>query len=128
MVKLYHKKLGLPKNLARYTNQRYSLEYTRHAQMECVKDKYKLIYPPFTLVLILDDIIEIEEDGGKVTKIVARTKYDDSFDLIVVFIPNGNKGVVKTVWLNEINDNHKTLDKSKYSPFEDSQKYHEGFI
>lgn len=125
---LYHKEIGLPKDLITPYLGNYRLNYTRHAQLECVKDRYKLIKPPFELTLNLADIIEIESDNKTVQKIVARVSYDDNYDLIIAFIPLGIIGTVKTVWLNDKKDTHKTLDRSKYSPFDDSPEHHENFV
>lgn len=43
---------------------------------------------------------------------VYRTVYDKKYDLIIVMTYDRK---VKTVWLNDINDKHSTLDESKYT-------------
>ena len=54
---------------------------------------------------------EVEVEYGKVTKAVIRVEYNSRKDICLVF----RKGIVITAWLCNKNDNHKTLDKSKYS-------------
>lgn len=49
---------------------------------------------------------------GKLNKMVLRRPYNESLDLIIVLLVNGNK--IKTVWLNSNKDAHQTLDVSKY--------------
>ena len=56
---------------------------------------------------------EVEVENGKVTKAVIRVEYNSRKDICIVF----RKWVVVTAWLCNKNDNHKTLDKSKYSRY-----------
>ena len=63
--------------------------------------------------MIYDDADPFEvasEDGVTATKAVFRTKYDDYFDISIVV----RKNVIVTAWLNMVDDNHYTLDKTKY--------------
>lgn len=55
-------------------------------------------------------LFEVEEENGRVTKAVYRTKYDDRKDICIVI----RKGIIVTAWINYKNDNHFTLDKTKY--------------
>lgn len=53
---------------------------------------------------------EIELDKGNVTKCVVRARYDDINDICIVFRHN----LIVTAYINERNDKHTTLDKTKY--------------
>lgn len=53
---------------------------------------------------------EVEVEDNKVVKCVVRTRYDDDKDICIVF----RYGIIVTAYLNNINDNHITLDYSKY--------------
>lgn len=54
---------------------------------------------------------EVETENGKLTKCVVRFKYNNQKDICIVF----RYGVVITAWLCNRDDNHKTLDRSKYT-------------
>ena len=53
---------------------------------------------------------EVETDGHELTKCVVRVGFNGKKDICLVF----RKGLVVTAWLCSKDDNHKTLDKSKY--------------
>ena len=53
---------------------------------------------------------EVETDGHELTKCVVRVGFNGKKDISLVF----RKGLVVTAWLCDKDDNHKTLDKSKY--------------
>ena len=53
---------------------------------------------------------EVETDGHELTKCVVRVGFNGKKDICLVF----RKGLVVTAWLCNKDDNHKTLDKSKY--------------
>ena len=58
------------------------------------------------------DIIEVEIKNSNLYKMVLRKSYNDTCDItIVIQVDSLN---VKTVWLNEKSDSHKTLNKSRY--------------
>lgn len=54
---------------------------------------------------------EVEVEDYVVTKAVIRTKYNDTTDISIVF----RYGVVITAWINNDEDDHLTLDESKYN-------------
>ena len=54
---------------------------------------------------------EVETKNGFLTKCVVRVSYNERKDICIVF----RKGLVVTAWLCNKDDNHKTLDKSKYN-------------
>lgn len=53
---------------------------------------------------------EVETTDGIVTKCVIRYEYDESRNISIVV----RDGFVLTSWLNQKNDFHATLDRSKY--------------
>lgn len=54
---------------------------------------------------------EIETNGSKeVVKCCIRMPFDDHKDICIVF----RKDLIVTYWFNDNNDNHYTLDESKY--------------
>jgi hypothetical protein len=114
-MSLYHSQIGLPKNVEWFFGRSYLLTYSRHAQLSCLNDRYGVIRkPPFQAQVTRENIIEVETQGNLIIKIVIRVSYDERFDVVIALIPDFDIATVKTIWLNEKNDFHKTLDKSKY--------------
>lgn len=116
---LYHASVGFPKKWIDYLPRGFSprnvyLKYGSHAREEAMKDRYGDITLPRAISFTEGGlkIIEMEIQGQSVTKLVVRMSYDADKDITIVFNPAD--GFVRTVWLNEKTDTHKTLDKSKY--------------
>lgn len=110
---LYHKELGLPALAFRATARRP--HYTPHALTACLNDRYGQILPPASITLKAEQVVEVEVRGGKVEKIVVRLPYNDRFDLVAALCNfSADSVTVKTVWLNERNDTHATLNRSLY--------------
>ena len=57
---------------------------------------------------------EASVKNDKVVKFVIRYGYNDVFDIASVWIPKPDCLYCKTIWLNEKNDKHITLDEKKY--------------
>ena len=115
-TKLYHFELGIPANIitALVGKAFDKLTYSRHAQLSCLNDRYgKILYPPFSVALTKENIIEVEATDGKASKVLVRLPYNAQFDILVAFLPESK--FVKTVWLNDRNDKHYTLVAAKYS-------------
>ena len=115
-AKLYHFELGIPASIlnALVSKTFDKLTYSRHAKLACVSDRYgKIMKPPFSVSLTDKNIIEVEAINGSASKVLARLPYNEQYDILVAFFPESK--FVKTVWLNDRNDNHYTLDASKYS-------------
>ena len=108
---LYHKDVYLPK--INKVNRDFKVEYTHHAIEAAYNDRYEEIVLPETINLAKSEIIEIEVKNGEIVKILIRTKYNSRYDLNLAIIPQNLK--VKTVWLNDVNDDHKTLKVEKYN-------------
>ena len=89
------------------------VNYTHHAIDAAYNDRYEEIILPNALNFAKSEIIEVEIKNKKIVKIVARFDYNNNYDLVIVIIPQGK--IIKTVWLNDKNDTHLTLDTSKYN-------------
>jgi hypothetical protein len=110
--KLYHADLGFPEN-AKTQHGKMLLDYSPHALSAALDDRYgNILNLPKSLDTTNAQVIEVEMDGPKTTKVVYRIPYNEEYDLVLVLIPD--KRYVKTVWLNKNSDLHNTLDTSKY--------------
>lgn len=107
---LYHKDVYMPK--FDRPDRWFHVNYTRHAQEACLTDRYGEIEPFEFINLAQGEIVEIEIENRKIIKLVIRFEYDDELDIVMVIVPQTLN--VKTVWLNERNDNHNTLNESRY--------------
>ena len=56
------------------------------------------------------EAFEVETENGFLTKCVVRVSYNFRKDICIVF----REGLVVTAWLCNKDDEHQTLDKSKY--------------
>jgi len=113
---LYHKEIGFPKIVEGFYGKKLNLEYTRHAKLACLSERYGTItHPPFVIEINKENLIEIEIENNLITKVVVRIPYDNENELALAIIPEGEKGTVKSLWANLIRDKHFTLDKSKYN-------------
>lgn len=110
-METYHKELGFPKWFTKPEGIK-DLRYTNHAVRASQTDRYGRIQLPARLDTRCD-LIEVGVEDGKVAKLVYRGRYDKQYDLVIVVIPG--EWIVKTVWLNDRADEHKTLQTWKYS-------------
>ena len=123
-MKLYHREVYWPVGIDRILPQCFEswneveLQYSPHARKEANSDRYGKVKLPETINLETAYIFEVEiNDSGVLNKIVARVPYNNKFDLVIVMKVNQyvvNYVIVKTIWLNSVDDKHKTLDESKY--------------
>jgi hypothetical protein len=91
-----------------------SLTYSNHAIEAARDDRYGPVAQlPSCLEFHRADLIELEVVNGKPVKGVFRQSLDDVRDLVIVILFARN--LVKTVWINQRNDRHLTLDRSKYN-------------
>lgn len=109
---LYHVDIRLPEGMKRFTG-RAPLAWSRHADRARRDDRYGEIPKYRTITFDNLDVIEIGMEGDKLVKVLFRGHFSETLDLCIVVMP-GLPWLVKTVWLNEKNDTHKTLDRSKY--------------
>ena len=112
---LFHTELGFPSTFQPPTGSR-ELEYSHHAQKAALDDRYGHIDLPPRINLDKMKLIEVGVENGRVSKFLYRGELDDDRDICIVAIPKpkGQKWFVKTVWINESNDKHRSLDASKY--------------
>ncbi len=108
---LYHKDLGFPKNMKFRPVD--GLIPSSHALRERDSDRYGKFDIPTSFDPATWTVIEIEVTNGALNKVVARKPIDEKRDIVMVFLPLTR--LIKTVWINEANDIHKTLDKSAYA-------------
>ncbi len=110
--KLYHADLGIPQN-AQTQHGQVLLNYSQHALDAALDDRYgNIVNLPKSLDTSKAQVIEVEMQGSKTTKVVYRIPYNEEYDLVMVLVPD--RRFVKTVWLNKNSDLHNTLDTSKY--------------
>jgi len=112
-MNLYHVDIGLPEGFA-LPARIVNLYWTRHATNARYTDRYGNIPELPVLDLSACNVIEVGLEGKRVRKVVVRTPFDTFNDLVLVLIPDAGAWTVKTVWFNECNDTHKTLDRSRY--------------
>lgn len=112
---LYHAEVFMPQLSFPYGT--FQLVYGHHAQRAMQNDRYGRINAPQIIDTRKAKIIEVETDNNqKIQKIVYRTPLTARYDIVIVTIPQkGGTMFVKTVWINERLDLHKTLDASKYA-------------
>ena len=115
-MRLFHKEVFWPAPLERLMPRGVqNAIYSNHAHRAAQNDRYGHIMLPKFFNLDEAYIFEAECYGPDL-KVVFRYPYDEVFDLVVAAIPQRRSGLyVKTVWLNARTDNHKTLDKEKYT-------------
>lgn len=112
-MKLYHYTLGFPKGFSSNVGT-VQLTFTGHALHAALTDRYGRIVLPKSIDTREALCIEALIEGGQVGKLVYRTAYSKNYDLILVCIPKRGGFTVATVWLNDRQDSHQTLDASKY--------------
>lgn len=94
---------------------RVRLLWTKHADHARTNDRYGDIPKVESIPLQSFQPIEVGVENGRVVKIVCRGHWTTTLDVVFVLIPTTRSSMtVKTVWVNERNDTHKTLDRSRY--------------
>lgn len=94
--------------------KRYKVVVTRHAEYKIAKLKlpnncYK--------AMLHGRIVEVEIEDGRVNKIITRLKnrYNSKEDLCAAILLEEDRiAKVKTIWINRINDSHKTIRMENY--------------
>ncbi len=119
MVKKYNKAVALPKLNKELLFEGFTrLWFSRHVLEDVARD-YKHDYD-ITKLSLEDvkngEIVKIEtepyEDGELLTKVVVRVNFHHE-DYVLVLIPHKydpEKLFVKTIWINDKHDTHKTLN------------------
>jgi len=112
---VYHRDISLPASVLGTFTGKFVPEYSSHARRACFNDRYGLIELPRLLEVVVSSIVEIEVRSGVAVKAVIRIAHDAAHDLVLVLCrPYAGYSHVKTVWLNEKADCHKTLNHSQY--------------
>ena len=110
---LYHKLIGFPVTLLLDTVYHRLVSYTQHAINEAKKDRYGDIVLLKVIKFKREDIIEVEtSDNINADKVLIRIPYNEKYDICLAILLKVS--LVKTLWLNDKKDSHKTLDKNKY--------------
>jgi hypothetical protein len=110
---LYHFEIGFPKNLPAFRPV-IGLIPSRHAESACWNDRYGVITLPKNFLPGVAKVIEIETDErGNVVKILARQQHNERTDVVYAFLVQSK--LIKTAWLQERNDLHKTLRRENYA-------------
>lgn len=110
---LYHYKLGIPRNLVTKFGL-INLNYGLHALERAYEKAGKNFPVPKKLNTDTASVIEVETNpNGELIKVLYRIRYNAREDLCIVIIPWTWK--VKTVWLNDVDDKHYTLNERPYT-------------
>lgn len=114
-MKIYHKDIFFPETtLKTVIGRKMMLNYSSHAQRECLNDKYGIVKPIMGIFLTKTNLIELYvNDWNQVFKVLARTPQEDELDSCLII--NLGESLVITNWLCKREDTHLTLDKNKYS-------------
>jgi hypothetical protein len=107
-MNLYHKDIYFPTVAL---NSCMLLDYSRHALEQSSRHGHTISLPAY-VDLRKVDVVEVGIEGGKVVHALVRVPYNEREDLVMAICVC--KRLVKTVWLNNKNDQHGTLDTSRY--------------
>lgn len=107
---LYHADVFMPElNLPKGT---FPLTYSNHALRAAKDDRYGMIPLLTGINTEKAKVVEVETEGNKPVKILYRVFGNGDCDtLLAVRLPDW---LVKTVWRNKKNDNHASLNTSRY--------------
>ena len=96
---------------------RVKLKYSNHARRESRSDRYGTVRIFESIPLSKFNVVEMEAntETREVTKLVVRGRLTETLDMVFVLIPGKDYHFVKTVWLNERTDTHKTLRREGYA-------------
>lgn len=109
LTRLYHADLGIPDDVPGPEGGS-ALRYTVHAIRAAQADRIENILPA-TLPLTYQ-LVEVETLDGMPVKWVVRARLDAERDLVMVITHNY---VVRTVWVNRVDDQHATLRTERYT-------------
>jgi hypothetical protein len=112
----YHKDVFLPPSLvAAVATLDFSMvNYSRHALVAAAEDGVQAHELPRSLALSDWTLVKVETVAGRVRGLLLRRPRaaDPRLHLVIaIAVPDM---VVRTVWVNRANDNHRTLDRTKY--------------
>jgi hypothetical protein len=108
---LYHVDVGFPSHL-QMPVEGQKLWYSKHA-INAATERLVRNRLPDTLPEHRVIEVEVGQWSRVAVKWVVRVHLDDDDDLIMAITSDYH---VKTVWVNRRDDNHRTLDRSRYVP------------
>lgn len=113
---LYHKDVFMPEAVKNMQVTDFHIDVISfHAQDRATEIGIKLSRD---IIAGGEDIIEADYSNGRLNKIVVRfpVSEESNFDVCYVLESDMRKGIVlKTVWTNHRDDNHRTLNKWMYA-------------
>lgn len=114
---LYHKDIFLPRKIRGLIPAGWkTLQYTFHAGHELSKEG--VFHPPMGIDLTTAEVVEVSTYQDKVDKVIVRIPCMEkpNYHFVLALIPTEYRQifVVKTGWLNHIDDIHRTLDPRPY--------------
>jgi hypothetical protein len=108
----YNKAIGFPDSIF-IPKYKIHLFYSNHATDKI--NQFGMCKYPIDIQLTIENIVELDTvDGKKIDNVVVRLPYNNTEGIVLSLMLFKRTAVVKTIWLNNINDTHQTLDKSKY--------------
>jgi hypothetical protein len=112
----FHRDIYLPATLvAQVRAVNYSrLTYTRHAAEAALADGLRPHQLPVSLAFDEWVLVHVETWAGRPTGVLVRRALACNPRLHLVMAVSVPDCRVKTVWLNRADDNHRTLDRTKY--------------
>jgi len=112
----YHKDVFLPPSLlAAVATLDFSLlHYSRHARLAALEDCVQVHELPRSLTLADWTVVKVETVAGRVSGLLIRRPLTADPRLHIVLAIAVPDMVVRTVWVNRANDNHKSLDRARY--------------
>ena len=111
----YHKRLGFPEGtddlLSRFLDGFGSVRYSTHAKYETIQDSRGIIPVLKKSDLCADHCFEIVVVGQQIVKAAFQIIGNKELNYAYVI---SCEGVVITCWANAEDDDHQTLDETKY--------------
>lgn len=123
--KLYHLDVYMPTYLYTYARRLIMLEdtfiFSNHVKQSTTRKKHEFTLKDLNKICHKLNKqcspFEIETQFGEITKICVRTQYKDK-DISIALAPVKDGLMVKTAWINEKDDDHKTLNVEMYERVE----------
>lgn len=115
---LYHRMVfwhrAIPSQLP---NGRIKISYSAHARQSAKNDKYGDIVLPLYVDCTTVDWFEVELNDGKLVKCCGQILLSNAKLTIVIQPDKFERGTwfARTVWLNQLHDSHKTLNRGRYA-------------
>ena len=116
---LYHRSVFWHRSIpAQLPTERIKIIYSAHAKQAARDDRYGQIVLP--LYVNCENIAWFEcelNNNGKLIKCCGQITLDNALLTIVIQPDNLEKGswFARTVWLNQLHDSHRTLNRGRYA-------------